>query len=163
MNPFADIARPIVNRPGDPIEPRHTRAPDAQRARPEPLAPLPAVANPWSLTPLEAEVMRLIVDGLTSQEIGERLHRSTKTIELYRQRILERMGMHSTIVAVVAWVRFTLLAQDLRDAGARAAAPSPTVAAAAIRTGERVTLAPIGAVDFGVDGLDVPASAKRRP
>lgn len=154
MNPFADLMRPILCRPGDAPAPSHAQAP---RREIPPRLDLPEVVNPWGLTPVEAEVIRLIVEGLSSQEIGARLKRSQKTIEVHRTHILEKMEMHSTVVAAVAWVRFTMQAKggDERTTG-----PTQTTAAAAIRTGKSVTLAPIVAVDFGTDGLEIPTFRK---
>ncbi|HEV8072008.1 MAG TPA: response regulator [Planctomycetaceae bacterium] len=43
------------------------------------------------LTPREREVLRLVVDGLPSKEIAQRLHVSCKTVEAHRARIMKKM------------------------------------------------------------------------
>jgi len=44
------------------------------------------------LSELEAEMLRLIVEGFTNGEISERLHRSANTIKFHVRRILEKTG-----------------------------------------------------------------------
>jgi DNA-binding NarL/FixJ family response regulator len=48
------------------------------------------------LTRREKEVLRLIVDGLSSVEIGERLHISLKTVESHRANLLEKLQANNT-------------------------------------------------------------------
>jgi FixJ family two-component response regulator len=43
------------------------------------------------LSPRELEVLRLVVDGLSSKEIGQRLHVTCKTVEAHRLRIMRKM------------------------------------------------------------------------
>ena len=45
----------------------------------------------------EFQVISLIGAGKTAGEIAEELHLSVKTVSTYRARILEKMGMHSTV------------------------------------------------------------------
>ncbi|MGA3048543.1 MAG: response regulator transcription factor [Terracidiphilus sp.] len=47
------------------------------------------------LSDREHEVMRLIAEGVSLTEIGDRLHVSVKTISSYRARIMEKMHMKS--------------------------------------------------------------------
>ena len=47
------------------------------------------------LTDKELEVMKYIVKGNTNKEISETLKNSTRTIELHRSRIFEKMGVSS--------------------------------------------------------------------
>jgi DNA-binding NarL/FixJ family response regulator len=54
------------------------RAADATRAR---------------LTPREADVLRLVVDGLTARQIATRLVLSPRTVENHVQRVLHRIGV----------------------------------------------------------------------
>ena len=44
------------------------------------------------LTRREREVLEFIVDGKTSREIGQCLHRSEHTIKIHRSRIMRKMG-----------------------------------------------------------------------
>ena len=57
------------------------------------------------LTRRESEVMKLVVEGLSSREIGERLDVSHKTIEAHRAKIMKKMRAES----VPHLVRMTLL------------------------------------------------------
>src|SRR5205823_119130 len=45
------------------------------------------------LSAREAEVLRLIAQGFCNREIAERLGLSTKTIETYKARSLEKLGL----------------------------------------------------------------------
>ncbi len=47
------------------------------------------------LSDREHEVMRMIAEGVSLTEIGDRLHVSVKTISSYRARIMEKMQMKS--------------------------------------------------------------------
>lgn len=47
------------------------------------------------LTKRELEVLRLIVDGLTSREIAESLVISSNTVERHRQNIMAKLGLHN--------------------------------------------------------------------
>jgi DNA-binding NarL/FixJ family response regulator len=48
-------------------------------------------ANPLSAR--ELQVLELLAQGHTNQEIGERLHLSVKTIETYRLRVSDKLGL----------------------------------------------------------------------
>lgn len=104
MNPFADLTRPIVSRPGDALE-EPARAPRAARGPMPERLDLPVIANPWGLSPVECEVMRQSVDLLNTKEIGAALGRSPKTIEIHRERMKEKMGAKNLIHAVLIWDR----------------------------------------------------------
>jgi two-component system, LuxR family, response regulator FixJ len=52
------------------------------------------------LTPREREVMDRIVAGMPNKQIASRLGVSSKTIEVHRQRILHKMGVHSAVALV---------------------------------------------------------------
>src|SRR3954449_7004838 len=45
------------------------------------------------LSPRELEVVKLIAEGLTSEEIGEQLFISRKTVDRHRENVLEKLGM----------------------------------------------------------------------
>ena len=45
------------------------------------------------LTPREADVLRLVVDGLTARQIATRLVLSPRTVENHIQRVLRRLGL----------------------------------------------------------------------
>jgi DNA-binding NarL/FixJ family response regulator len=46
------------------------------------------------LSPREREVLTLTVEGFSSTEIGERLGLSHKTVETYRQRMMDKLNLH---------------------------------------------------------------------
>jgi DNA-binding NarL/FixJ family response regulator len=53
-----------------------------------------------SLTRREQEVLRLVVDGLSAKEIGDRLFISPKTVENHRTNIMNKLDIHSTMELV---------------------------------------------------------------
>jgi DNA-binding NarL/FixJ family response regulator len=53
----------------------------------------PAEGQP--LSDREGEVLRLIAEGLSYKEMAERLGISVKTVETYRERIKEKLNLHS--------------------------------------------------------------------
>ena len=61
--------------------------------------------NAWSsLSDREQEVLKMVALGHTSAEIAERLSLSTKTVETYRARGMEKLGLRTR----AALVRFAL-------------------------------------------------------
>jgi DNA-binding NarL/FixJ family response regulator len=52
------------------------------------------------LTPRELEILRLIADGLSNQEIASRLYLSVHTVKNHVHKVLETMGVHSRWAAV---------------------------------------------------------------
>jgi DNA-binding NarL/FixJ family response regulator len=53
----------------------------------------PAGAGRTRLTSREADVLRLVVDGLTARQIASRLVLSPRTVENHIQRVLRRLGV----------------------------------------------------------------------
>jgi len=49
-----------------------------------------------ALTPREREVAALVMDGLTSKEIGKALGISPRTVEIHRARLMRKYQAHST-------------------------------------------------------------------
>jgi len=47
-----------------------------------------------TLSEREAEVLRLTAAGYSNSEIGGQLYLSPKTVDTYRQRIMEKLGLH---------------------------------------------------------------------
>jgi two-component system, NarL family, response regulator NreC len=43
----------------------------------------------------EREVLQLVAAGYTNQEIGDRINLSVKSVETYRARLMEKLGLHS--------------------------------------------------------------------
>lgn len=52
------------------------------------------------LTPRQTEIFRLVAEGLTSQNIAEKLGISVRTVESYRAEIMEKMQAQSVAVLV---------------------------------------------------------------
>ena len=61
------------------------------------------------LTPREREVVKLIAEGHTNQQIADLLHRSVKTIESHRANILRKLNIHDSIELVKYAVRKKLI------------------------------------------------------
>lgn len=60
------------------------------------VAPAPEPAGPASaLSPREAEVMQLLVQGLTNREIAQRLGISEVTVKTHNQRLFEKLGVRN--------------------------------------------------------------------
>lgn len=63
------------------------------------------------LTERERDVLRLVAQGFSAPEIGEQLFISPKTVDTYKQRIHEKMGLSHRAEYVQLAVRLGLLAQ----------------------------------------------------
>ena len=57
------------------------------------------------LTPRQTEIFDLVIDGLTSQTIADRLKISVRTVESYRAEIMEKMQAESVAVLVRQAIR----------------------------------------------------------
>lgn len=62
------------------------------------------------LSEREEEVLRLTAEGYSNSEIGKQLYLSPKTVDTYRQRIMEKLGLHHR----AELVRYALSAGLLR-------------------------------------------------
>jgi two-component system, LuxR family, response regulator FixJ len=62
------------------------------------------------LTPREVEVFDLVIEGYTSEAIGERLEISTRTVEGYRAQIMDKMQAESVAGLVRQAIRLDRLA-----------------------------------------------------
>jgi DNA-binding response OmpR family regulator len=65
------------------------------------------------LTPREQEVLTLLADGKTQDEIAESLVISSRTVGTHIERILSKLGVHSRAQAVAVAYRDRLLAQPV--------------------------------------------------
>jgi two-component system response regulator NreC len=68
------------------------------------------------LSEREREVIRLIALGYTAGEAAEALALSPKTVETYRTRIMQKLGVHSRIGVVQYALLHDLLKEDLEEA-----------------------------------------------
>lgn len=57
------------------------------------------------LTPREIEVLKMVAEGYTNQEIADRLILSIKTVQAHRANVMEKLGLHD----ITQLVRFALL------------------------------------------------------
>jgi two-component system response regulator FixJ len=80
-----------------------------------------------SLTPRESEVAGLILDGLSSAEIAQRLGLSRRTVEMHRGRLLRRLGARNSAeaVAIVQRARAELAGHKESQHRGRSAGPAP--------------------------------------
>ncbi len=60
------------------------------------------VEDVLSLTRREMEVVRLVSEDLSNNEIGERLHISPTTVETHRRNLMKKIGVN-TVVGLVRW------------------------------------------------------------
>jgi DNA-binding NarL/FixJ family response regulator len=87
-----------------------------EEARPPPIrhAPRdsPALGQPRPLSQREVEVLRLLAEGHTNQETAERLAVSIKTVETYRKRLRDKLGLKSRAQLVRFALEYGLLVRD---------------------------------------------------
>ena len=69
------------------------------------------------LTTRERDVLRLVAEGYTAPDIGERLSISPKTVDTYKQRINEKAGLSTRPEYVRFALRLGLLRADAELAG----------------------------------------------
>jgi DNA-binding NarL/FixJ family response regulator len=68
--------------------------------------PRPEGADPLAeLTEREREMLRLVMEGLTNREIGERLHLAEKTVKHYMTNILGKLHVRSRVEAALIAAR----------------------------------------------------------
>jgi DNA-binding NarL/FixJ family response regulator len=63
------------------------------KIRPVLTEPLPAQSPLARLSAREREVMQLVVEGWSSAEIADHLALSPKTVDTYRSRLMEKLGV----------------------------------------------------------------------
>ena len=61
------------------------------------------------LTEREVEVLRLLAEGHTSEQVGQRLALSAKTVDTYKARVMEKLGLRSRVDLVRYALRHGLL------------------------------------------------------
>ncbi len=91
--------------------------PSLQRALLEDLLPpSDESANPWeALSEREREVLALVARGHTAAEVAARLSLSSKTVETYRARGMEKLGLRSRAALVQFALQHGLLTDNPLD------------------------------------------------
>ena len=67
------------------------------------------------LTEREREVMQLIAEGYTAPEIGEKLAISPKTVDTYKQRVNDKLGLSARADYVKLALKLGLLGRDAAE------------------------------------------------
>src|SRR6266571_3906451 len=80
-----------------------------------------AGANGYLLKEISMEVLKLVAQGMSNKEIGDRLFISENTVKNHVRNILEKLHLHSRMEAVVYAVRQNIL--DVTE-GVETASPS---------------------------------------
>lgn len=62
-----------------------------------------------ALTEREVEILQLIAEGCTNQEIAKRLYISTKTVQTHRRNIMDKLGFHDRVELVKYAIRKGLI------------------------------------------------------
>jgi DNA-binding NarL/FixJ family response regulator len=66
-----------------------------------------------SLTPREVEVLKLVAEGHTNQEIADQLVLSIKTVQAHRANVMEKLGLHDITQLVRFAIRHKLIPAEL--------------------------------------------------
>ena len=73
----------------------------------------PEAAGPLDqLTSRQREILQLIAEGHNAKEIGARLGISSKTVDIHRARLMERLGIHDVAGLVRVALRAGLIEPD---------------------------------------------------
>ena len=92
------------------LHPALTRVLVSDLLRREAHSPAPSRPDAPKLTERESEVLRLVALGHTNQEIAETLYLSVKTVESYKGRLMEKLGLRGRAALVRYAVEAGLLA-----------------------------------------------------
>jgi two-component system, NarL family, response regulator NreC len=61
------------------------------------------------LTPRQREILCLAAEGFTNRQIADRLHLSTRTVEMHRANLMRKLGLHSPSELVRYAVRLGII------------------------------------------------------
>ena len=64
------------------------------------------------LSPRELEVLTLVAQGYTNQQMADRLYLSVKTVETYKARVMEKLNLNSRVELVRFALQQGLLSKD---------------------------------------------------
>jgi len=102
-----------VEQGGTYLHPAHTRAllnPEASGEGGQ-----DEMAGHETLSEREQQVLRLIAQGYSNRGIAAELSLSVKTVETYRARIMEKLGLRGRVALVRYALRHHLLGDDMHD------------------------------------------------
>jgi len=68
--------------------------------------------DPVKISSRELEIVRLIAEGFTNKEIGDRLFISTHTVMTHRKNIMNKLGINNTAGLVIYAVQEKLISPD---------------------------------------------------
>jgi DNA-binding NarL/FixJ family response regulator len=71
-----------------------------------------ANCDPVKISARELEIVRLIAEGFTNKEIGDRLFISTHTVMTHRKNIMNKLGINNTAGLVIYAVQEKLISPD---------------------------------------------------
>lgn len=60
--------------------------------------------SPRRYTPRECDILRLAAKGLPNKRIAAQLGVSERTVATHLERLYARLGVHSRVEAVLAWI-----------------------------------------------------------
>lgn len=77
------------------------------------------------LTNREKEVLQLVAEGNTNQQVGKRLGINTRTVETHRAHVMEKLKLQNQAELVRYAAKWGLIPTDNLDAGPAASPPGP--------------------------------------
>ena len=96
---LARLLRDVIEAHASSEQPALPRAPDPER----PASPSPHDTNvDWGLTPRQHEVLALLMQGKSNQQIAEALGLSANTVKVHLLSIFRVLGVHSRTEALLA-------------------------------------------------------------
>lgn len=66
-----------------------------------------------SLTKTEKEILQLVAQGKSQQEIAEIIYSSRRTVSTHMQHILNKLNVHSTVSAVVRGIELGVITIEM--------------------------------------------------
>jgi DNA-binding NarL/FixJ family response regulator len=72
----------------------------------------PALQSTEVLTSRQREILQLIAEGRTTKEIASLLHRSEKTIEAHRSRLMNQLDIHDVAGLVRYAIRVGIISSE---------------------------------------------------
>ena len=78
-----------------------------------------------ALTPRQREVLQLVAEGNTNQQIGKRLNINTRTVETHRAHVMDKLKLQNQAELVQYAAKWGLIPTDNLDPGLAFPAPEP--------------------------------------